>query len=246
MTPGLSYFLGLAAARGHRELLDRVLAKGGQVSLEHLEKAEAQGEDATALFLLEQMGGELSALIEQAKAENRTELAAYLEGLRRARIGRVIGPAVAAVALLFVLLVLAYFLRKHVLQSPAKLYDAIAKGRLEALEKLLGAGADPNGTVRGEPLLHAAVARANGKAVRLLLRHRADVDRPAEEPAADSGLTALHLAAPEGQRQHGHAPATQQRAGRRPYPRRADTALLRRRWRDTVRCCTCWSSGAPT
>lgn len=190
----LSYFLGLAAARGNRELLDQALKEGAQVSIEHLARAESQGNYEIARFLLDKLREDLSSLIERAEAENHPALAAYLKGLRSQRIARVVGPVVAVVASLFVLVVLAFFLRKHILHSPKRLFEAITSGRTDVLEKLLGEGAEANALHRGGPLLHAAAARGDLKSARLLLRNQADVNRPAEEPSREAGMAPLHVA----------------------------------------------------
>lgn len=194
----LSYFLSVAAAEGSRELVDRALASGGRISLAHLERAVERGRYDLALYLIERMDEDLSALLEGAKDEGRSELAAYLEGLRNERIGSVVGPVLAAAALALVLVIVAYFLRKHILHSPRRLYDAVAKSDPKRLEELLRSGADPSARYRGETLLHAATRRGDLKIARLLLRWQADASRPSEAPSAEAGLTPLHAAAGRG------------------------------------------------
>lgn len=196
----LSYFLAVAAATGDRPLARQVLDRGGQVSLEHLERAEEQGQDDVARFFLEQLGEGLPELIARAEAEGRGELAAFLKSLRLRRIGSVVGPAVAGLALLFVLAAIAFFVRKNVQLSPRKLFRAVARGDRARLEKLLDAGAAADAPHRGEPALYVATRRDDLKAARLLLRHGADVNRraTAAAPGGDSGWAPIHVAARNG------------------------------------------------
>jgi hypothetical protein len=123
----LSYFLAAAAAAGDRRLAQQVLDRGGELSLEHLERAEDHGQDDVALFFVERMGADLATLIARAEAEGRGELAAFLKTLRRQRIAAVVAPAVAALALLFVVAALAFFVRQHVRRAPGKPLEEVVR-----------------------------------------------------------------------------------------------------------------------
>ncbi len=191
----LSYFLSLAAADGDRELVDLLLDEGAVITVDHLERAERGGHDAIVFYLLERSGEDLQTFAERAEDKGHDELAAFLRGTRNQRIGSVVVPVIIAAASLFVILAIVVFLRKNILRSPRKLHEAVARGDLGRLEKLLDAGADPNSSHGRRQPLHVAARHGNLKLARALLHHGA---RGASQASDDAGLTALHTAAERG------------------------------------------------
>lgn len=191
----MKYFLTSAIDLGDRDLVALAVEAGAVVGYEDLKRSADADQEAMTRFLLRRMDDSLPSLLYQAEIEQSTKLAEILRGVRREELISRFLPVGLLVAGIALAVTLALFARGRFLRSPRRLHEAVRRGDLKRLEKLLAGGADPNCERDGVLPLQYAVMNDEIKAARTLVRHGASVNRRAPD---DLGYAPLHIAASLG------------------------------------------------